>query len=566
MSYNSNTIVTNTPTNKKPRSKIDFGWVKNHSSSMHGRLTPNFIMPVYPGDTFNMKDFRAFCRSDKSVVVPLDDIYFDQFFFFVPFRILDNSFKKMLGDKDPYDTTIYEAKQIKISLSCDTSNDEVFLNYLPFYLGYTWDSLDSAVYNSSSDPVVFDHVCAYPLMAYWCIWNNFFRDENLDASIDFSSILSSVEDFLVGDDLSTLSSLDNYYLAPMKVNKLHDALTSGLTSPQKSPDGNPVTLFLGASAPVYVEGPSDLTSSESITNIDLGIAATAADGKKSKTFTKGGSALAANQLKAYADLSEATAVDVNALRLAFSIQSLYEAKSRYGSRYIEYLRGIWSVVAPDIMLDRPEYLGGMRTTLNNIPVLGTATNLGEFSGYSATLMSGGTFEKTFLEYGYVIGLHVCRVKHEYPQGKDTNIWNLKTELDLYNPKLAEIGYQGYSKSLIFNNPILGTDDSIFNYNEAWMLERAKLNRASGVFSPMLSSAFASFRTYWCYADFYSTTPTFNADWLKEDVSNVKRTLSGSVIPQTADYSHQYIWDFRFHPVVTRIIPVYSVPAQLGGRW
>lgn len=592
MSRESMSIVTSVPTNRKPRTKIDFGIVDHLSSAQHGRLTPNYIKPIFPGDTFTMKDFAGFAYADKSLRLPLNDILYDQFFFFVPFRIIDRkNWEKVLGHRDsPYDNNIYSVPQFTYHITQrnagQSPSDQTLLDgisklaphLLPSFLGYSPAKLNTFV---SGNATLFDDTVlngsAYPLMAYWTIWNEFFRDENLDASIDAATALTNIGyssnsiDFLLAtnnkDPNTVMGLLENLHIIPERVNKLHDPLTSGMISPQKSPDGQPVPLFLGGAAPLagtFGFKTADGADLPSGLQALYGSSVSGAPVGDVEVYTAGGvDGVKIDSSNAYVDLSQATAVDINALRLAFAIQSLYEAKGRFGSRYIEYIRGIWGISVPDSMLDRPEYLGGVRLAMNNMPVLNQADNLGLFSGYSATLFNGCNFDKTFLEYGFIIGLHCERVRHMYPQGRDVDVWDKSVELDFYNPKFAELGFMGYKKDLIYSG-----DSSIFNYNEAWTYERAQLSRASGIFGPLGGTIYQEYREKWTYADYYDQVPTFNAGWLKEPTENVARTMTGELIINATDavIGFQYMFDFKFHPVITRIIPVYSTPADLGGRW
>lgn len=576
MSRESTSIVTSVPTNRKPRTRIHFGPVDHLSSSQHGRLTPNFIKMIYPGDTFNMNDFAGFAYADKSLKLPLNDIIYDQFFFFVPFRIIDrNNWEKVLGYKDsPLDTRVYGVPQVEYNCSLRSGNvgitstrfntmSKIMPHLLFGFLGYNQPEI-AVTGNTSSD--FFDDMIykgsAYPLMSYWTIWNEFFRDENLDTSIDLTTALYNINNAVytlpyvvanASSDQDVIDHLDSLHLIPERANKLHDPITSGMITPQKSPDGQPVTLFLGGAAPVktasLLESSAQvLTSNTSTKQVRV-------------QFVNSDSETVIEPM--YVDLQDATAVDINALRLAFSIQSLYEAKGRFGSRYIEYIRGIWSIEVPDSMLDRPEYLGGCRLSMNNMPVLNTASNLGLFSGYSATLFNGCQFDKTFLEYGFLIGVHCERIRHIYPQGRDSDIWDKSVELDFYNPKFAELGFMGYKKDIVYSG-----DQSIFNYNEAWMFERTQLSRASGIFGPLGGSIYEEYREKWLYADYYDQAPTFNSTWLKEPTENVARTMTGELIVNANDpvVGFQYMFDFKFDYNITRIIPVFSTPADLGGRW
>lgn len=576
MPYNSSTVVTTVPSSTKRRSRIRIGPVSKFSSAQHGRLVPNFIKPIFPGDTFTMKDFAGFCYADKSEKLPLSSIYFDQFFFFVPFRLIDRkNWEKVLGYREnPLDKKIYSVPQLKINANlsdifddADTAEsgytqadiDRTLIHFLPQYL-------NNAIAEPYEDFTL--KGSAYPLMAYWLLYNEYFRSEQLDNAIDIDTTLLAIDnldlyDYCFSgrtDAADILDAFEELHLIPERVNKLPDILTRGMITPQRSPDGQPVPIYLAGLAPVtayddtqtppqkipQLTSNDDQTIIESTSNGQIYIGATSGQYQGS-------------EFNMYADLSSASAIDINQLRLAFAIQSLYETKGRFGTRYISYLRGVWGLIVPDSAIDRPEYLGGCRLELNNMPVLNTASDLAAFSGYSATLFQGAQFDKTFLEYGFVIGLHCERIRHVYPQGCDLDVWDKKVELDFYNPAFAELGYMGQKKSLVYNG-----NETIFNYNEAWPLERAQLSRADGIFGTLGGDTFAEYRQKWLYADYYDEAPTFNSKWLKEPTENVARTMTGELIvgANNAIWGHQYMFEFRFVYDVTRIIPVYSEPATL----
>ena len=576
MIRNSNSVVTSTPVLQHKRSRIKIGPVDHFSSSQHGRLTPNFIKPIFPGDTFTMNDFAGFMYADKSLKLPLQDIMYDQFFFFVPFRIIDrDNWEKVLGYRDKaLDKKTYSIPQLDFNLNLQTMRndfgdddivDRIAPHLLFSYLGYN-------VPDSFGDYKV--EGSAYPLMAYWTIWNEFFRDENLDDTIDIDTVLASLyQSNLSGDVIDggvysdIMASLAEFHLIPERVNKLSDILTRGMISPQKSPDGQAVPIYLAGLAPLKAysgTGSSPLGNPLKVgigggtaSNVPLGF-----DGDGNLTS---GADVVDNitGINLYADLQDAAGFDINQVRLAWSIQELYETKAKTGSRYISYIRGVWGVVVPDSVLDRPEYLGGSRITLNNMPVLNTANNLGLFSGYSATLFNGSQFDKTFLEYGFVIGVHCERVFHTYPQGIDEDVWLKTVELDMYNPLFAGIGNMAQKKHLIY-----GSDHTVFNYQEAWPLERSQLSRASGIFGSLGGTEYQEYREKWLYADYYDEAPTFNSTWLKEPTENVARTMTGELIVNAPDpvIGFQYMFDFKFVYTLTRIIPVDSEPAKLFTRW
>lgn len=548
---NVNDSFAKSPTPHFPRSRFDMGIKKRLQTQGHGRLYPFFCRFVYPGDTWQM-DMTTFCRMDTSLRVPLDDIYLDTYWFFVPIRIIDENFPKVLGEGEPsdYDDVDYNMPLFTITDEAIYSID----NLLP-YLGY---NQAKAVSGSSSRYFSYtntnDVINPYSLAAYYKIYNDWFRDENLDPSIPYKDLFGANDfNILDGDSVEALFQS----LGAVKVNRYHDYFSSGAISPQKGPAQ---TIPLGTSAPVGVINNS--VSSVSFDSNDIGFASNVPAGEFGSLF--GSSNVSSFPLAA--DLS-AAAGTINELRLAFAIQALYERRGRFGTRYIETIRGQWGIEVPDSFFLRPEYLGGNRVTLNNVPVLSTenSSQLGQMSGNSSTLSNGGSWSKTFIEFGILIGVSCTRVKHSYTQGVRKELFDIKTHLDLYNPVFANIGMQPIMLREIYNDAD-NDDGVVFAYEEAWSDLRTDYDSFAGLFGTF--SLNTELKNKWHYGDYYSSAPSFSSEWLKEPYENVARTLTGQLINgagDTENEGHQFMFGYYYHPVVTRILPSHSVPVELIGR-
>lgn len=549
------------PTPHFPRSRFDNGIRKRLQTQQHGVLTPFYCDIVYPGDTWQM-DMSTFVRADTSFRVPLDDIFLDTYWFFIPFRIIDENFPKILGEGEPED---YSDVSYGFPLFRVTDDGYYKLDTLLGYLGYNQASALFNYGNSEAVPPVPPHwyfgnssvgdeITAYALASYYKVYNDWFRDENLDPSIPYKDLYDANDFDVINDSDSLL-----YQLPCLKVNKYHDYFSSGSIAPQKGPA---VTIPLGTSAPVGIFATGTGTTSNVANAIPTGQSFTTGTFLNSKGA---GTTSGVSGNDVVADLSQAAGT-INELRLAFSIQQLYEKRAAFGTRYIEVIRGQWGIEVPDSFFLRPEYLGGSRVTLNNVPVLSTENSdqLGQMAGNSATLSNGGSWTKTFIEYGIVLGVSVTRVKHSYTQGKKKSIFGLKTQLDLYNPVFANIGLQPVYTYELYNDPDNVGDDVVFNYQEPWAYLRAEQDSFAGLFG-MLSTN-TEIKNKWHYGDYYSEQPYFSADWLKEPDSNVSRTMTGNLIPgATSDGGHQFMFGYYYHPVKTRILPSHSIPASLFSR-
>lgn len=548
MNRNVNDTFAKTPTPHFPRSRFDMNIHKRLQTQGHGRLYPFFARLVYPGDTWQM-DMTTFVRADTSLRVPLDDIYLDTFWFFVPLRIIDENFPKVLGEGEPsdYDDVDYEMP----GFSLDDSAELSINNILP-YLGYNQSDIivNDGVYQYNYQ----DSINPYSLAAYYKVYNDWFRDENLDPSIPFKD--------LYGSDIGTIIASQGQLfddLKCLKVNRFHDYFSSVSIAPQKGPAQ---TIPLGTSAPVGFVNPTDTSGYVNYLGTYSTVSIVGGEFTPAQAFANAGG----DGAPVIADLSQAAGT-INELRLAFAIQALYERRGRFGTRYIETIRGQWGIEVPDSFFLRPEYLGGNRVTLNNVPVLSTenSSQLGQMSGNSSTLSNGGSWSKTFIEYGILLGVSCTRVKHSYTQGVRKELFDIKTALDLYNPVFANIGLQPVYQREMFN---MGESnkDVVFGYEEAWSDLRSDFDSFAGLFGTFSENT--EIQNKWHYGDYYVHAPVFSHSWLKEPYENVARTMTGQLISGAANTEvegHQFMFGYYYHPIVTRILPSHSIPVELIGR-
>ena len=265
-----------------------------------------------------------------------------------------------------------------------------------------------------------------------------------------------------------------------------------------------------------------------------------------------------DQVSGSADLSNATAANINQLRQAFQLQRLFEKDARGGTRYTEMLKSHFGVTNGDARLQRPEFLGGKHVLLSmqqvsqTAPSSGTGNALGQLGAYSVTGSSDGSFVKSFTEFGYIVGVACVRVKHSYAQGI-SKMFTRKRRFDFYYPALANIGEQPvYVRELYAGTGGAG-NVNVFGFQEAWADYRYKPDMVTGMLRPGQTADM----TAWTYADNYTTAPTLSADWVHETTSNIDQTLA--VPSATAD---QFIADFGVMNKCTRPMPLYSVPGLI----
>ena len=520
-----------------------------------GDLIPFFVDEVLAGDTF-VVDTAFVARMTTPIKPVMDNAYIDIFYFAVPNRLLWDHWKEFCGENNssPWaDETEYTIPQLTAPSG-------------------GWSKGTIADYMGIPIKVPNISVNALPFRAYALIWNEWFRDQNVQEPC----VVSKDDATNAGTNAEASANPANAELGgmPCKVNKFHDYFTSALPEPQK---GDPVSIGLTGDAPV-IPAVEDHLWEDMIHNFSesLNMSMTSIGGSLSKTLPlyyrgSGGSPSVAGDLSSeggslqltalipdnlVAKTSKLVAVSINELRLAFATQRLLERDARGGTRYTEVLRAHFGVSSPDARLQRSEYLGGKRVPVNMNQVLQMSASSedspqGNTAAYSLTSDVSSSFTYSATEHCYILGLACVRTDHSYQQGIE-RMWNRKRRFDFYYPALANIG-----ETAILNKEIFAqgkaADNQAFGYQEAWAEYRYKPNRISGA----LRSQYDKSLDVWHYGDDYSELPTLSASWMAETEANVNRTLS---VPSTTE--DQMIFDFAIKLKCTRPMPIYSVPGLI----
>lgn len=533
----------------------------DHKTTMSaGLLYPLLVDEVLPGDTFSV-DMSSLVRMSTPIHPVMDNCFLDTFWFFVPNRIVWDHWKEFMGESpsDPYINPIEYSVPVFFNPDLESG---VAPKSLLDYIGIP----------QGTHP---DDFSQLPVRGFCKIWNEWFRDQNLQNAIDVSTGDANKIYALDGDgfDNNNRTDPDAYVqncarggdLPP--VNKYHDYFTSALLEPQK---GDPVPIPLSGFAPVYgtslfdkVQGSAIMVRQEDGAPFSEALVGTSAEGE----LIAGDIGASDDQGYAYltnigADLSQIAGVysTINDLRYAFQLQKFLEAENRGGSRYREILRQHFSTISPDASQQIPEFLGGKRIQINMSQVLQTSASddvspQGNTAAYSLTTDKYGAFTKSFTEHGYIFCVGCIRTEHTYAQGIE-KMWKRVNKFDFYFPEFANISEQPIYNYELYN-PLRGSEDfesydpdGIFGYQEAWADYRYKPNRVSGEFSPYYPQSLDS----WHYADHYVSPPYLSSEWIRETRANIDRTLAVS-----SDLADQFICDFYFKMNTTRVMPVYSIP-------
>lgn len=532
-----------------------------------GKLIPVFVDEVLPGDTTRMS-VNYFARLATPIKPIMDNIYLDWFFFFVPNRLVWEHWQNFCFEQeDPDDSTDYV---IPVMMGNDNKNNS--------YLGSLWDYFGLPINTSNT----ITGISALPFRGVYLIWNEWFRDENLQKSVkiqkgDTNEILDSSR---VSDQPSWLfksgTGIFPGYPCPPR-GKRHDYFTSALPWTQKGPGvsiGLAGTATLVDPSPVsgYFVQQSDnhlvaaqLSEGSYVHDVHAGVGTLKyqgnhgyavciaghgikGSGQATVTAQPGSSWLSKDS---YADLDTSSMFTINSLRTAFQMQKFYERLARGGSRYTEVLRSFFGVVSPDARLQRPEFLGSFTKMVNVNPIAQTSATddtspQGNLSAYGVTAAKFHGFTKSFVEHGYVFGFVSARADLTYQQGIN-KMWLRSTVYDFYWPTFAHLGEQAIELREIYAQGS-EADTTVFGYQERYAEYRYKPSQITGKFR---SSVVNGSLDKWHLSQFFNNAPTLNEEFIIENPP-IKRIIAVTDEPE-------FLLDVGFRYTTVRPMPMFGTP-------
>ncbi len=492
-----------------------------------GKLIPIFVDEVLPGDSFKLK-VTTFTRMATPIFPVMDNLYLETFFFFVPMRLIWENFQKFMGEQEnPGDSTDF-------LIPTYTATTAPAVGSLSDYFG-----IPTGINNISFNIL--------PHRAYWLIWNEWFRDENLQNSAP----LFKGDAGKVWESDTAVNGFGPWDCAPR--GKRYDYFTSCLPWPQKGPG---VELPLGDKAIVY--GTSSTTGGFPGYPIPDPVGSGGHNYAVRDSYV--GDTNWNLQFRAdnsntvlFADLSSASAATINSLRQAFQLQRYYEKDARGGTRYIEKIKSHFGVTSPDARLQRPEYLGGHSDRININPVVQTSSTdstspQGNLSAFGVSGARYHGFSKSFVEHGYIIGLANVRADLTYQQGLN-RMWSRKTVLDFYWPSFAHLGEQAVLNKEIYAQ---GTskDDEVFGYQERYGEYRYKPSMITGKFR----STYAQSLDAWHFSQKFENLPTLSNQFI-QDNPPISRCLAVPSEPH-------FLMDAFFNLKCVRPMPLFGTPGLI----
>lgn len=484
-----------------------------------GDLIPVYVDEALPGDTFNLK-MHAFTRLATPIFPIMDNIFMESFFFAVPIRLVWSNFQKMMGEQeDPGDSIDFTVPQV---VSTYTANSDHGEGSLYDYLGLP-TKVDGYTHS------------ALQTRAYHLIWNEWFRDENLQDSVTVDK----------GDGPDTAVT----YNTVLKRNKRFDYFTSCLPWPQK---GTALELPVDATT-IDVDYDNENVAAV-LRNRTTGALLSTEEGLETSS---GGVFRTDSNIDAHYDPNGTLQVTVpssiggtiNELRQAFQIQKLLERDARGGTRYTEVIRSHFGVTSPDSRLQRPEYLGGGSTYININPVAQTGetntTPQGNLAAFGTGQLNNHGFTKSFTEHCILIGLVSARADLTYQQKMD-RMWSRSTRYDFYWPALSHIGEQAVLRKEILVDGT-SSDDDVFGYNERYAEYRYKPSSITGQFRSNATTSLDS----WHLSEDNSGGVTLNSAFIQVDPP-IDRVIATPTEPH-------FLFDAFFDLQTARPMPIRSVP-------
>lgn len=466
------------------RSKHSLSHYKLLSMKLGG-LYPVGLVEVLPGDSIQHA-MSALVRCSPLVAPVMHPVHMRIHHWYVPHRLVWDDWEDFItGGEDGMDASVFPTMTF-------SSADEGGEGSLYDYLGLP----------PSPTPI---EVSALPFRGYALIWNEWYRDQDLQTK----AVINTAQ----GPDGATNRLLLN-------VGWEKDYFTTSRPWTEKGPQvsiplvGNaPITGIAAVEGTAFAAGSGNAYGTSAAGDVTTGAAVSAMN---TAVWAASGQAVGAvgtsNRPRIFADLTEAGAVDINDLRRALAIQRYEEARARYGSRYTEYLRYL-GVRSSDARLQRPEYLGGGKQTIQFSEVVqsagdstGDPTGLGNLGGHGIGAIRSNRYRRFFEEHGYVFTFLSVKPRTIYSQGVPRT-WLRRVKEDFWQKELQHIGQQE-----VYNYEVYGPSSNgmgTFGFQDRYDEYRRMESQVLGQFR-------SSLLDFWHMARVFDSDPVLNASFVQSD--------------------------------------------------
>lgn len=498
------------------RSSFNLSHTKCFDCDM-GQLIPVLVQECIPGDSFTIAN-EAVVRFQPMVAPMLTPVNIETRYFFVPNRLVFDlsSDQTTTGDQRKWTDFITGGVEGTADIPMPTINGYGFTAFGKYSL---WDYFGLPIVSNASDSVDSLSVSSLPFRAYNLIWNEFFRDENLQNSVKLVSRVVQRVAWKKDYFTSALPWQQRGVSPALPLSGNASVNISSLTFPQntyigylnstlRKVTGSPNTSLYGESS----EGHSDYGYLLSSNDRDV--------------HTTGNPIPVS--ASAPIDVSNIATFDVSDLRLAFQIQKWMERNARCGVRYVEFLRAHFGIAPHDETLQRPEYIGGSKSPLIVSEVLQTSasgansTPQGTFTGHGISADHTYIGRYVAREFGWIIGVMYIRPEASYSQGIPRG-FTRQSRYDFYFPEFANLSEQAISEKEIYGVP--GTPPETLNRIFGYQGRFDELRHAQSKFCGAMRDTL----NYWHLGRTFSDAPNLNGDFITCNPS--KRIFAVQNIPE-----------------------------------